>query len=455
MSGGGPSLIIRGHTISFRADPFTVEPEAAIETHADGAVVVRNGLIGEVGPGPAVVARHPGATVEHYPGHVIMAGFVDAHAHYPQTGIIAAYGAQLIEWLQRYTFPAELAFADQAHAERVAETYLDECLRNGITTACSYCTAHPHSVDVLLTAAERRGLRMAAGKVMMDRNAPQGLLDTAGQSYDDSKALIARWHGRGRMTYAISPRFAITSTPAQLEAAGALWREHPTALLQTHLSENGREIAWVRELFPEAQDYLAVYERYGLVAPGANLGHAIHLSERERRAIAERGAGISHCPTSNLFIGSGLFDLKGLGAGERPVAVGLATDVGGGSSFSMLATMRAAYEIAQLQGFSLHPLRAYHLATVGGARVLKMADRIGNLRPGLEADILVLDLMSQPVIRQRMMGVDTIADALFVQMILGDDRAVRAVYAGGRKIHDRDVPAALPWRAEAGTEGRT
>ncbi|MEQ9125786.1 MAG: guanine deaminase, partial [Alphaproteobacteria bacterium] len=269
----------------------------------------------------------------------------------------------LLEWLETYTFPAERRFDDPDHARAGAELFLDECLRNGTTTACVYPTVHPGSVDAFFEASAARGLRMACGKVLMDRNAPAFLRDDAQSGYDDSKALIARWHGRGRNVYAITPRFAPTSTEAQMAAAGALWREHPDALVQSHLSENKDEIAWALELFPDAPDYFGVYERFGLAGPGAIYGHGIHLSPRERAAIAETGTAIAHCPTSNLFIGSGLFDLKGLRTGARPVEVGLATDVGGGTSLSMFKTMRAAYEVAQLSGFNLHPVQAWHLAT--------------------------------------------------------------------------------------------
>ncbi|MEQ1612819.1 MAG: guanine deaminase, partial [Hyphomicrobiaceae bacterium] len=377
--------------------------------------------------------------VEAYPGHLIMAGFVDAHVHYPQTGIVASYGAQLMEWLQKYTFPEELKFADPAYASGVAEIFLDEILRNGTTTASVYCTVHPQSVDALFAASTQRGLRMAAGKSMMDRNAPPGLTDTPQRAYDESTALIARWHGRDRCTYVVTPRFSVTSSDAQMEAMGALWKAHPTTLMQTHMSENKREIETVAELFPTARDYLDTYERVGLIGPGANFGHAIHLGPREITRLRETVSGISHCPTSNLFIGSGLFDLAGLRQSALPIPVGLGTDVGGGSSFSMLATMRAAYEIAQLRGNSLHPTRAFWLATQGSARVLRVADRIGNLAVGYDADIAVIDLNSTPLIAQRMARATSISEALFVQMILGDDRAIAATYAGGRLVHRREA----------------
>jgi guanine deaminase len=426
---------LRGQTFGFRDDPFTVEPDAAVIHHADGAVIIEDGRIVEVGPAAATLAMHLGIAVTHTPGHLIMAGFVDCHMHFPQLEVIASYGTQLIDWLNRYTFPAELKFADPAYAKRMAGIVLDECLRNGTTTVTAYCTVHPQSVDALFSAAAERDMAIAAGKVMMDRNAPSGLLDTAQQSYDDSKALIARWHGKSRATYAISPRFAPTSSPAQLAAAGTLWREHPDTLLQTHVSENQAEIAWVSQLYPDCPDYVGVYERYGLLGPGANLGHAIHLSDREIGVLRDSGTGLSHCPTSNTFIGSGLFDLKGLREPEaaRPVPVGLATDVGGGSSYSMFATMRGAYEIAQLRGHSLHPAKAYYLATLGSARVMRMDDRIGNLAPGYAADIIVLDLASRPLLAERMRHANSLWDVLFAQMILADDRAVKAVYVGGTK----------------------
>ena len=428
---------LRGQTLAFKSDPFEVGPEDAIAFDSDGAVIIADGRIVATGPAHELLPNHPGVGVEHYPGHLIMAGFVDAHIHYPQTGIIASYGAQLMEWLRKYTFPEELKFADPAYARPIAEIFLDEILRNGTTTASVYCTSHPQSVDAIFEAAAVRGLRIAAGKSMMDRNAPPGLLDTPQRAFDESEALIRRWHGRDRLTYAVTPRFSVTSTDAQMEAMGTLWKAHPTTLMQTHIAENKAEIELVKRLFPTARDYLDTYERVGLLGPGANFGHAIHLEQREIDRLRETGSGVSHCPTSNLFIGSGLFDLAGLRRTARPVRVGLGSDVGGGCSFSMLATMRSAYEIAQLRGHSLHPLCAFWLATQGSAQVLRMDDRIGNLVPGRDADIVVLDPGSTPVIAQRTARAASIADTLFVQMILGDDRAVAATYAGGRLVHRR------------------
>lgn len=433
-------LALRGRTLAFRDDPFRVGPEAAIETCDDGAVVIAEGKIVEVGQASDVLPRHPGVEVEAYgPDALIMAGFVDSHAHYPQLEIIGSYGEQLLEWLEKYTFPTETKYADPEYARAGAETYLDNCLANGVTTASVFSATYPASVEALFEGAFARGMRIASGKNMMDRNCPEALRDTAQSGYDDSKALIEKWHGRGRITYAVTPRFAVTSTPEQMDAMGALWREHPTTLMQTHMSENLAEIRWVAELYPDAPDYLGAYEAYGLIGEGANFGHCIHLTEREIARLRETGSAISHCPTSNAFIGSGLFDMKGLRDCESPIRVGLATDIGGGSSMSMFDTMKAAYEIAQLRGYSLHPVKAFWLATMGSAAALRMEGKVGNLAAGHEADVMVIDLASTPLIRRRMREVDSLFEALFVQMILADDRAVRATYVAGKKLHDRDA----------------
>jgi guanine deaminase len=427
----------RGQTLAFRDDPFRVGPDEAVSFDADGVLIVDGGKIIATGSAGETLAKYPGIAVDHYPDDLIMAGFVDCHVHYPQCEVLASYGEQLLEWLERYTFPAEQKFADRDYAQAVAEHFLDQCLRNGTTAASVYCTVHPQSVDALFSCAEARGLRMAAGKIMMDRNVPEALRDTAQTGYDQSKALIERWHGRGRLTYVVTPRFAPTSSPEQLEASGALWREHPSTLMQTHLSENHREIAWVHSLYPDAPDYFGVYERYGLTGPGANFGHAIHLTERERDAFRETGSGISHCPTSNLFLGSGLFDMKGLRAGASPIPAGLATDIGGGSSMSMFTTMKASYEICRLAGYSLHPANAFYLATLGSAEVMRLNDRIGNLKPGYEADVIVINLKSTSAIEHRMRYANSLSEALFIQMIMADDRAIRATYVNGRKLYQR------------------
>ena len=439
MSAIQGNLAIRGQVLQFTADPFLAGPENACQFWSDGLVLIRDGVIEQVGPAADLLAAQ-GEDIElhAYPGRLILAGFVDSHVHYPQMEVIASYGAQLIEWLNDYTFPAEGKFHDGAYAREVAALFLQESLRNGITTSAVYCTVHPESVDAFFEAAAPYNLRVIAGKVMMDRNAPDFLTDSAQLAYEDSKALIARWHGKGRVHYGLTPRFAPTSTEAQLEAAGALWREFPDVYLQTHVSENRKELAWVAELFPDCSDYLGVYEKYGLLGPRSILGHGIYLSEREKDVIAETGSAVAHCPTSNLFIGSGLFDLQASQQRGKPLRVGLATDVGGGTSLSIFATLRAAYEIAQLQSFSLHPVQAFYLATLGGAKSLYLDDRIGNLAPGYEADLTVIDLKSTPMIRQRMEHAKDLKEALFIQMILADDRAIEATYAAGRRVYARD-----------------
>ncbi len=430
---------LRGQTFGYRADPFSVPVEEAVCFEQDGAVVMQDGIIIDTGPAADVLARHPDVEVEQHPDHLIMAGFVDSHVHFPQAEIIASYGEQLLTWLNRYTFPAEMKYQDASYAREKAKFFLQENLRNGVTTSSVYCTVHPQSVDALFEEATALNMRMTGGKVLMDRNAPAELTDSAQSAYDDSKALIERWHNKGRNVYCITPRFAPTSTPEQLEAAGVLWRENPSTLMQTHISENHNEISWVQELFPDSRDYLDVYEKFGLIGQGANFGHGLHLKKREIARLRESGSGLSHCPTSNSFIGSGLFDMKELRDCANPITVGLATDVGGGSSFSIFQTMKAAYEVAQLRHYNFHPAKIYYIATWGSAHLLCMGDRIGNLAKGFEADVQVIDLKSRPLIAERMTHADDFFDVLFLQMILADDRAVKAVYVAGNKVYDRDA----------------
>lgn len=421
--------ILTGQVLQFFANPFEGPAQDAARVITDGAVLIEEGRISTVGAAGDLLQAHPGACVTNYGAHLICAGFVDAHVHYPQTAIIASWGKRLIDWLNTYTFPEEMRFHDAAFARETADRYLDLTRANGTTTVTSFCTIHPESVDALFEAADARGQRIIAGKTCMDRNAPEGLRDTVQTAYDDSKALLEKWHGRGRATYAITPRFSPTSTPDQLSALGALWGEHPDVLMQTHLSEQVDEIAWVQELFPDSRDYLDTYEAHGLLREGGLYGHAIHLTERERMRLREMDAGLVHCPTSNTFIGSGLFDMAGLMAeGQR---VGLATDTGGGSSFSMLRTMAAAYEIGQLRGTPLHPAQLMWLATQGSARALRMEDKIGNIVEGMEADLVVLDLASTPAIAQRHDRASDIWEAVFPTIMMGDDRAVVATWING------------------------
>lgn len=415
--------LLFGQVLSYEGDPFLM-PDAA---RLHEAVLVEGGMIRAVGTRTALKALHPLARITDYGKSLISAGFVDAHVHYPQTAIIASWGKRLIDWLNLYTFPEEMRFADPAYAAEIATRYFDLALAHGTTSMCSYATIHPASVDAFFEQAAARGLRAFAGKTCMDRNAPESLRDTAQSAYDDSKRLLQKWHGQGRLSYVITPRFSPTSTPEQLAALGALWREYPDCLMQTHLSEQTDEIAWVQELFPQSRDYLDTYEAQGLLRQGAVYGHAIHLTPRERSRLIEAGASLVHCPTSNTFIGSGLFDM-GL---AQQLRVGLATDTGGGSSFSMLRTMAAAYEVAQLRGQALHPQHLWWLATQGSARALRAEHQIGNIAPGMEADLVVINLVSTAVIEQATRRAAGIWQAIFPTIMMGDDRAVQAVWING------------------------
>ncbi|MBV7378631.1 guanine deaminase [Maritimibacter dapengensis] len=426
--------LLLGQTLSFVADPFVEEPTASARWERRGAVAVdeATGRIVEVGPAEDLRASYREAKVVDHGEALILPGFIDAHVHYPQTGIIASWGKRLIDWLNSYTFPEEARFGDRAYADEIAGRFFDLALSHGTTTSVSYCTIHPESVDAYFTVAQKRGLRALGGKTCMDRNAPDDLRDSAQSAYDDSKALLEAWHGVDRLGYVVTPRFAPTSTPEQLEALGALWGEHPECLMQTHLSEQTEEIDWVMGLFPEAKDYTDIYDRFGLLGEGALMGHAIHLSARERARLKEVGASLIHCPTSNTFIGSGLFDMPGLKAeGQR---IGLATDTGGGSSFSMLRTMAAAYDVGQLHGTALHPAQLLWLATCGSAEALRLGDRIGTLSAGYEADLVVLDMASTPGIAQRAARAEDIWEQVFPTIMMGDDRAVAATYVAGRKV---------------------
>jgi len=422
-------LLLRGRLLSFTAEPEGPEDRDSYVYVEDGALLLADGRILAAGGFDEVRMRAPEAEVIDHRPHLMMAGFIDTHIHFPQVQVIASWGAQLLDWLNTYTFPEETRFADASHAARMAERFLDQMIAHGTTTAVAYCSVHKASAEAYFTAAARRGMRMIGGKVLMDRNAPEGLRDTAQSGYDDSKALIAEWHGKGRALYAISPRFAITSTPAQMEMAGALVAEHPDCYMQTHLSENHDEIAYTARLYPDAPDYLGVYERYGLLTPKALLGHALHLGPREIGVLRESGAKPVFCPTSNLFLGSGLFDDAGLRG--QGITNAIATDVGGGTSYSMLQTLAEGYKILQLRGQRLHPLRAFHWITRGNAVALGLADRIGTLEAGTEADIVVLNAHATDAMALRMERAETLSEELFVLQMMGDDRAIAEVYVAG------------------------
>jgi guanine deaminase len=427
--------VIRGRVLSFTGDPAE-SGSRAYSLIENGAVHVNGGLIEAVGEAPDILARAPsGAVIDDQTGCLITSGLIDAHVHYPQTQVIGSYGAQLLDWLHNYTFVEEQKFADPAHCARVADFFLDELFRSGTTTAMVYCTVHPSSVEAFFTAAEARGARMIAGKVMMDRDAPTALMDTAERGYDESKALIERWRGRGRLDYAITPRFAVTSTQAQLDAAGALAREFPQLYVQTHANENKAEIARVAALFPEARSYIDVYEKAGLTGPRSVFGHCIHLQDSEVAALAKSQSVAAFCPTSNLFLGSGLFDQARLA--RAGVRIALATDVGGGTSYSMLRTAAEGYKVLQLNGQSWPALDAFYRMTLGNARALSLDDRIGSIESGKEADLIVLDPRATPALAHRMERAGgNIEVELFAFLTLGDDRAVRQAYVAGEPCKD-------------------
>ena len=427
----------RGEILSVPEDPATAGA-AAVRHQADGLLVVEDGLVVARGAFAELAPRFADIATEQLPG-LIVPGFVDSHVHYPQVDRIASHGEQLLDWLDRHIYPAEAAFADRAHAVDTADFFLDELLRNGTTTALVFATVHARSVDALFEAALARDMRIVSGKVLMDLG-PAGLRDTPESGRAESEALIARWRGRGRLGYAVTPRFALTSSDAQLHTAGALLDAHPEALLHTHIAENRAEVAAVAERFPEANDYLDAYDRFGLVGSRSVFAHGIHLEDRALGRMARAGAGIAFCPTSNLFLGSGLFDLaRVVGHG---VQVGIGTDIGGGTSFSILATLGGAYKVCQMRGTSLDPFRALHLATAGGARLLGLADRIGALEPGQEADFIVLDPASTPLLARRTAG-RPLAEMLFALQILGDDRAIHSTYVAGHPLYVREPPTTV------------
>lgn len=433
MSQTSPLRALRGRLLWFVADPHDAG-EAAHRYVADGVLVIEGGMIRAVGPAEAILPTLPaGAEITDHRPHLIMPGFIDAHLHMPQTQVIASYGAQLMDWLERYTFVEEQRLAQQGHPEKLATFLLDELLANGTTTAVIYGSVHPQSAEALFSESERRNTRMIAGKVMMDRNAPEALTDTAESSYADSKALIERWHGRGRQLYAITPRFVVTSTPEQMEAAGRLAAEHPDCHVQTHINENRAEIALANELYPEPGDYAGIYQHYGLLGPRSLLGHCIHMTDREWQRFAETGSVAVFCPTSNLFLGSGLFGWSRARAEGVPVAV--ATDIGGGTSYSMLRTMSEAYKVLQLQGQSLSAFAALHAITLGNAKALKLDHLIGSLEPGHEADIVVLDASAQRAMAHRLETARDLAEELFVLVTLGDERNVVATYVMGERVN--------------------
>jgi guanine deaminase len=429
------TTLLRGRLLSFLHAPQSLTDTGSYFYEEDGGLLIEDGMIAARGPHAEIKAQAPADIVEvdHRP-HLITPGFIDTHLHFPQMQVIASYAANLLEWLNTYTFPEECRFVESAHAERIAKHFYDELIRHGTTTAVAYCSVHKTSADAFFAEAMRRNMCMVGGKVMMDRNAPQGLLDTPEMGYDETRQVIADWHGKGRNHVAITPRFAITSTPEQMEATAALAREFPDLHIQTHLSENHDEISFTRELYPDAIDYTDIYARYGLLGRKTLFGHCIHLSEREADAMSEAGSVAVHCPTSNLFLGSGLFPLKALSRRDKPVRIGVATDIGGGSSYSMLRTLDEAYKIQQLLGERLNPLDSYYHMTLGNAEALSLADRIGTLEPGTDADLTILNAAATPAMALKMEVVKTLHEELFLLQTMGDDRAISETYVAGKAM---------------------
>jgi guanine deaminase len=427
---------------AYRASLLHFSGDPAFDAHAyawheDGLLVVENGRVRAAGDFAELKRTLPEGTAIHdYSGKLIVPGFIDTHVHYPQTDMIASPASGLLPWLETYTFSTERKFEDGDHAREVAGFFFDQLLRNGTTTAMVYCTVHPSSVDAFFAESEKRNLRMMAGKCLMDRHCPDFLQDTAEGGVADSEALIRKWHGCGRQLYAITPRFAPTSTERQLQLAGELATLYPTVYLQTHVAENKDEVAWVKKLFPGARSYLDVYDRYGMLRPRSMYAHCIWLDDHDRTRMAETQSAISICPTSNLFLGSGLFDFARADAAR--VLLSLATDVGGGTSFSMLQTMNEAYKVARMGGTHLPALRMFYLATLGNARAMQLEGTIGNFAPGVEADFIVLDPQATPLLARRTERTNNLEELLFAFALLGDDRAVEATYSAGKQMHIRE-----------------
>ncbi len=417
---------------------FLDEPDRRAEPswvyHQDGVLLIEDGYIAGCGSSADMLDQLPSdvAVIKH-PNALIVPGFIDTHVHYPQYNVLAAYGTQLLEWLETYTFPEERKFADPTYARLIADQFLDELIGNGTTTALVFGTTHPQSVDAFFNASLARNLRMICGKVTMDRNAPKWLLDTPQSAVTESENLIRQWHGKQRLGYAITPRFAPTSSDAQLKAVGEMRQRHPDVHVHTHLAENARECEWVRELFPNHDNYVDVYHQYGLTGSKSVFAHGIYLQHKEWQTLADTDSVIAHCPTSNLFIGSGLFDLKT--AEQYQVRLGLGTDVGGGDSFSLLRTINEAYKIQQLNGHDLSPFKSLYMATLGGARALSLDSHIGNFETGKEADFLVLDYHATPLIKRRLTAAaDNLQEKLFALQMLGDDRAIRETWVMGTSM---------------------
>jgi guanine deaminase len=415
------------------ADPGEDADPAAVEYIEDGILVIDGGRVAGLGAADSMLESLPsGIEATDYRGKLIVPGFIDCHVHFPQLDIIGSFGAQLLDWLNQYAYPAEMRFADPAYAREVASVFVEELLRNGTTTALVFGTVHPHSADAIFEVAEAHGMRLIAGKVLMDSNCPEELRDDPESAYVDSRALIERWHGKGRLGYAITPRFALTSSEEQLAAAGRLAAEHPDVWVHTHLAESMAEVEAIARRFPDSRSYLDVYDRFGLVRKRAVFAHCLHMDDADRSCMARKSGAAAFCPTSNLFLGSGLFRLPAMRAAG--ISCGLGTDVGAGTSLSLLRTASEAYKVLHLQEHALPATRALYLATLGAAETLCLDKEIGNFETGKEADFVVLDFAGPSITARRTAAAATIGEKLFALMTLADDRNIAATYVLGRKV---------------------
>ena len=423
---------IRADLLDFTGDPGLDEPRSPAVRWRPGHWL----LIDERGRIAGVDVDAPGEDwLKHdLGGHLLLPGFIDTHVHSPQVDVIASWGTQLLDWLETYTFPAEARHADPAAAQAGAALFLDALLAHGTTTAVVFPTVHPASVDALFEGARQRGMRVVAGKVLMDRHAPAAMLDDdVGRAERECLALIERWHGRGRSSYAVTPRFAATSSPAQLAMAGRLLRAAPDLYLQTHVAENRDEVAWVSRLFPEARSYLDVYARHGLLTERSVLAHGVWLDDVDRARLAQAGAQVAFCPSSNLFLGSGLFDWRR--SRDAGVAVSLASDVGGGTSLSMQRTMADGYKVQALAGLRPTAWALLHAATRGAAQALRLDGEIGALEPGRAADFTLWRWASGPVGQRRDALSLDLHERLFAWIVLGDERCLAQTWVAGVRRH--------------------
>lgn len=423
--------VIKGQTLSFASGNIPVHEEK-------GAVVVGDdGTILWSGPQPLLPHAFRQAEVDDHGARIVMPGFIDAHIHFPQYRMLAAPGKDLLDWLTRFTFPEESRYADPAYAAAAAEIFVQRLFQHGTTSALAFCSVHKACADALFAAAEKMGMALITGKSMMDRNAIPAVQDDPETGARETEELYKAWHGKGRLRYAVTPRFAVTSSEAQLQRTGELLASLDGALMQTHLSESPGEIALVAKLFPNAKDYTDVYDHFGLLSDRSLFAHGIHLSERECARLSESGSTVVHCPTSNTFLGSGLMSMPYLRKDARPVHIGVATDVGGGTSYSMLATLGETYKVQMLTGYKPTAMDLFAMATRGNAERLKIAHETGAIEVGKFADLVVLDPHATPVLASRQEVSASLEDVLFSLMILGDDRAVSATYVAGRKVHER------------------